>query len=191
MNLVLASSSKTRRQQLEALNINFNCISPDIDETPKAEETPTTLVRRLSIAKAKAVTQGTSQDSLIIAGDQVCFFDDEIIGKPSSLDDAIKQLHRSSGRTIRFYSGLAVLNMQTQAYLDTVVTTDVSFRTLTNAEIHHYVNTVKPLYCAGSFNVEGLGISLFEKIRSDDPTALLGLPMIKLCEFLRGNKMPF
>lgn len=188
MNIILASSSMTRTKQFKALGIAFSCQSPDIDETPLAGETAEQLVLRLSEEKAEAVAKRVSP-SVLIAGDQVCVCDNDIIGKPHTVENAIKQLKRSSGKTLRFYSGLAVLNSKTETLASIVVTTDVTFRQLTLEEIETYVHQAKPLHCAGSFNIEGLGIVLFEKIVSEDPTALLGLPMIALVSFLKRNKI--
>lgn len=183
MNIILASSSQTRQKQIQALGIPFSIHNPDIDEKPLANESAAQLVLRLSIEKAKAVANRI-ESGLIIAGDQVCVCEQEIVGKPHNRENAIAQLERSSGKTLRFYSGTAVLNSQQNQLKSTVVTTDVTFRHLSREEIESYVDKAQPFYCAGSFNVEGLGISLFEKISSDDPSALLGLPMISVISFL-------
>ena len=184
MNIILASSSPTRAKQFKELGIDFTCHSPNIDETSLPGESAEQLVLRLSIEKAQAVAEMV-ETSLLIAGDQVCICSGEIVGKPHTVENAITQLQGSSGKTLRFYSGLAVLNTQTNERVSTVVTTDVTFRSLTLQEIEAYVHYAKPLHCAGSFNVEGLGIILFEKIISEDPTALLGLPMIALVSTLK------
>ena len=188
MNIILASSSVARKKQLNELAIDFSTVSPDIDETPALGETAEQLVLRLSEEKARAVAMRHPK-ALLIAGDQVCVCDQDIIGKPYTIENAIKQLQRSSGKTLRFFSGLAVLNSKTDVLLTTVVCTDVTFRPLKREEIETYVHHAMPLQCAGSFNIEGLGISLFEKILSDDPTALLGLPMIALVSFLKHQQI--
>ena len=186
MNIILASSSISRQKQLQQLTLNFTAIAPNVDESPLPNEKAENLVIRLAKDKALTIAQ-TEKCSIIIAGDQVCLANDTIVGKPESMTAAVKQLQACSGKTIRFYSGLAVYNTDTQEMKTAMIFTDVSFRTLQTSTIESYVERAKPLYCAGSFNLEGLGIGLFEKIDSDDPTALIGLPLIALTSFLNEN----
>jgi MAF protein len=187
MNIILGSSSKTRRKQLTNLGVEFTVMSPDIDETPLLHESAPELVIRLAMEKAQAVADKQHEPAVIIGADQVCVCDGEIIGKPHTRENAIKQLLRSSGKTLTFYTGLAVINTATLANDAVMAPTDVTFRELNHHEIESYVDKAKPLHCAGSFNIEGLGIVLFEKIISDDPSALLGLPLISLTTLLRRN----
>lgn len=181
-NLILASSSPFRRALLNRLNIEFACHNPDIDETAKPGETPEALVARLSVEKARKIL-GTHRDAIIIGSDQVSVNDGNILGKPGDVESAVQQLTNASGKTVQFITGLAVL--KGEQIQQTLVTTSVKFRALTETEIRAYIAADQPLNCAGSFKSEALGISLFESIQSDDPTALEGLPLIKLCEFLR------
>ncbi len=188
MKIILASSSLTRRQQLAQLKLKFTSISPNVDETPYSEEQAVDLVQRLAVAKAMAVSQ-QADNALIIAGDQVGVNQQKITGKPHTETNAIEQLIAASGKTLVFYSGLSVLNTITKEIDTAVITTAVTFRQLSLNEITRYVKKSQPLNCAGSFNVDGLGISLFTQIKSDDPSALLGLPLIKLTSLLKKHKI--
>lgn len=188
MKIILASSSPARRRQLAQLKLNFTNISPNVDETPYPEEPAVDLVQRLAIAKAMAVSEQQT-NALIIAGDQVGVNGSKIIGKPHTEDNAIQQLSAANGKTLVFYSGLTVLNTTTQQIDTTVVTTQVTFRKLSLNEITLYVKKAQPLNCAGSFNIEGLGITLFARVKSDDPSALLGLPLIKLTSLLKKHQI--
>ncbi len=188
MKIILASSSLTRRQQLAQLKLKFTSISPNVDETPYSEEQAVDLVQRLAVAKAMAVSQ-QADNALIIAGDQVGVNQQKITGKPHTETNAIEQLIEASGKTLVFYSGLSVLNTITKEIDTAVITTAVTFRQLSLNEITRYVKKSQPLNCAGSFNVDGLGISLFTQIKSDDPSALLGLPLIKLTSLLKKHKI--
>jgi len=181
--IVLASSSKYRRQLLEKLGLDFISCSSDVDETPQCGESVPALVTRLSIAKAEKVAQ-TYADHWVIGSDQLAVLDQEVLGKPGGRDAAITQLGRQSGRTVAFYTGLCVLNSATGQYLTDLDICEVHFKTLTPAQIVAYVDRDRPFDCAGSFKSEGLGISLFSKIVGDDPNALIGLPLIKLVTLL-------
>ncbi|MGH8398425.1 MAG: Maf family protein [Gammaproteobacteria bacterium] len=184
MQVILASTSPYRRALLERLGLVFLSDAPQVDETPHSGETPQILVPRLSRAKAKAVA-ARHPDSLVIGSDQMTALDGVSLGKPGNHERAVAQLTALSGHTVIFLTGLCVLDtrtQQTQEYLDK---TSVRFRSLSAAEIERYVRTEQPYNCAGSFKSEGLGISLFESIESQDPTALIGLPLIALSRFLR------
>lgn len=183
--LILASSSAYRRALLERLQIPFQYVSPDTDESPQAAESPDHLVRRLSLAKAKAVARRHS-DAVIIGGDQIAAGPGEtILGKPGTADQACAQLAQLSGQAVRFLSGLCLLDAASGISQVDVVVTTVRFRVLEAGEIRRYVERDQPLDCAGALRSEALGITLCEAIDSDDPTALMGLPLIRLATMLR------
>ncbi|MDZ7924813.1 MAG: nucleoside triphosphate pyrophosphatase [Marinagarivorans sp.] len=181
--IILASSSPYRKQLLERLHIYAQCIAPDIDEQAFANESPHALALRLAISKAGAVVTVTNPKSIIIGSDQVAIVNGEILGKPHTAVQAVLQLQKQSGQRVIFYTALCV--QQGDNILSAVATTEVVFRTLSTQEIKTYIALEQPLDCAGSFKCEGLGITLFEKIISDDPSALIGLPLIKTAQFLR------
>lgn len=197
--LILASTSTTRRELLQRLAIAFECVAPDIDEATQASETPAQLARRLAEQKAAAVAEQYPH-AWVIGSDQVASRFDlatgqafgELLGKPLTDARAIAQLQQFSGQTLRFYTGVS-LQCASIAHVDTaVVEFSVTFRVLTLAEIQRYVALEQPLYCAGSFKCEGLGITLFEKLKGEDLTALMGLPLLRLCHMLRqaGYALP-
>lgn len=181
--IILGSSSPFRRQLLEKLGLDFECHSPDIDETPLAGETADALVLRLSASKAKAVAE-RYPDGLIIASDQVSLLEGHINGKPGTRERAIAQLTRSSGKTVRFVTGLSVLDSSSGKQITAKEDFLVHFRELTPAAIARYVDREEPFHCAGSFKSEGLGISLFTALEGRDPNALIGLPLILLISIL-------
>ena len=185
-SIVLASTSPFRKSLLEKLNIPFECAKPHTDESPLTNETPQKLVERLAIEKAKAVAINFP-NNLIIGSDQVAVCDDEILGKPHTFENAVKQLTKFSGKTVTFYTGLCVLDSQDMIIKSLVEPFYVHFKTLSNAEIENYINAEQPLNCAGSFKSEGLGICLFEKLEGDDPNTLIGLPLIKLVSLLKQH----
>ncbi|SBS34304.1 Maf-like protein YceF [Marinomonas spartinae] len=184
--LILGSSSPYRQALLERLNLAFQCHSPDIDESPKEHEMPEQLVKRLTIQKAQAVCQDLNRhDLLIISSDQVAVLDGHILGKPHTIENATAQLLRFSGRKVTFLTGLCVLDSETMTHSYTLNEYHVYFRELNREEVARYVCIEQPLDCAGSFKCEGLGVALFEKMAGDDPTSLIGLPLITLCKMLR------
>ncbi len=185
MNIILASSSSYRRQLLARLGISFTCQNPDIDETPSPSETPEQLAARLSQEKAAAIAH-KSPDSLIIASDQVAVLNNSILHKPVSADRAFRQLKTASGQTVSFLTGLCLHSPSGDIHTE-VIRYRVQFRQLTDREIHRYIEKDQPLDCAGSFKWEQLGISLFEKMEGEDPTALEGLPLIRLSALLRKH----
>jgi septum formation protein len=174
---------------LERLGLPFTCVAPGVDETRSFREPVTELVQRLSRAKAEAVA-AKHPGALVIGSDQAAERDDEILGKPGGHEEARAQLTASSGKYVKFHTGLCLLDSRDGRRQEHVDVTRVIFRTLTAAEIERYLQEEKPYDCAGSFKSEGLGISLFEGIESNDPTALIGLPLIALCRFLREHGVP-
>ena len=181
--LILASTSPFRRELLQRLCIDFSTAAPDIDESAHPGEKPSELVQRLSEAKARAI--GASRQGLIIGSDQVATTGDDILGKPGSHEKAVEQLQYLSGKSVCFYTGLCLLNTETDNARLEVVPYTVLFRRLDDSQIENYLRADKPYNCAGSFKSEGLGITLFERMEGDDPSALIGLPLIKLTTMLR------
>jgi len=189
--LVLGSTSVYRRELLDRFRLPFTVHSPGIDESSLPNEDAINLVHRLAKAKAEAVAL-RYPDSVVIGSDQVAVRGATILGKPGSLDAAIAQLKAASGSQIVFQTAVHVIVPQFQRHEAHVDTTVVKFRNLSNEEITRYVEAEKPLDCAGSFKAEALGITLFERIDSQDPTALTGLPLIWLAGALRrsGFQLP-
>ena len=181
--LVLASTSPFRKSLLEKLQLPFTTANPNVDEAILTNESATALVMRLAQAKALACAEDHPHH-LIIGSDQVCVIDGQILGKPHTEANACAQLRAASGKVITFYTGLCLYNVQTQHAQVICEPFHVHFRTLTDSEITHYVTKEQPLYCAGSFKSEGLGIALFDKLEGRDPNTLVGLPLIALREML-------
>ena len=184
--LILGSRSTSRRALLERLDIPFLVVHPDIDESPLEGETVDRLVSRLSEQKARAVAVGV-ESGLIIGSDQVALLDDTVLGKPGDRAGNIAQLEMASGRWLEFRTGVAVLDAESGHVEVDVVPFAVRFRRLTAGDIEAYVSREQAYDCAGGFRAESLGCVLFERMHGDDPTALLGLPMIRLCEMLRAG----
>ena len=188
MSLILASSSPFRKAILEKLRIDFKATAPNINERRKNGETPFNLVNRLS--KEKALEVAKSHSGLIIASDQVATLgngnneDDEILTKPGSHENAFLQLKKSSGKTITFLTGLALLNTGTLKIQTHVELFKVTFKQLSDNQILSYLNKEDVLNCAGSFKSEGLGIALFSRMEGNDPNSLIGLPTIQLIKML-------
>jgi septum formation protein len=182
--LILASTSRYRRELLSRLRLPFEVESPDVDETAGEGEEPHALARRLALAKAQAVA-ARSPDAIVIGSDQVADLDGRCIGKPGTHDRATGQLRMMSGRTVVFHTAVAVLSRTPAFEGSAVVPVTVRFRSLTDREIERYLRAEEPYDCAGSAKCETLGIALLEAIESDDPTALIGLPLIKTCDLLR------
>jgi len=183
-NLILASTSPYRRVLLEKLGVTFECAAPNVDESPQPGESPRHLVVRLAQEKAKSLA-ARFPDHLIIGSDQVCVLDGIITGKPHTEENARQQLLKARGSIVTFYTGLALYNSSTGHLQTECEPFDVHFRHLSEQEIDDYVRKERPLNCAGSFKSEGLGIALFEKLDGRDPNALVGLPLIALCQMLR------
>jgi len=191
MRIILASSSIYRKQLLQRLLIDFECQSPALDETPFARECVSTLVDRLALAKAETIAD-QQPDALVIGSDQSLIAGGQILGKAGNADAAAAQLQLLSGREVVFETAVALVCRNRAISLQRRVPTLVRFRHLNTAEIQRYIERESPLDCAGSFKAEALGISLFEWIKADDPTALIGLPLIATAELLRcaGYQIP-
>lgn len=185
--LLLASSSTYRCRQLKQLKIDFKQLSPNIPEHSKAEENAVELATRLAAQKANAVLTLIDTPSLIIGCDQVAVCKDTRLGKPGTVGNAQAQLELCAGETVYFHSAICLLNSQTLESQLSVETTEVKFKPLTATQIARYIELEPALDCAGSFKAEGLGITLFESIKADDPNSLIGLPLIKLTEMLRNE----
>ncbi len=183
MPLILASSSPYRQEMLQRLGVPFTAIAPNIDESPIANESPTALALRLSVAKAAAVAQA-HPNALIIGSDQVATVDGTPIGKPGDFEGARRQLRQLGGQTVEFHSALCVTDGRRREVADVV--TLCRFRQLNEDEITSYLRREKPYDTAGSAKAEGLGIALMDSMQSDDPTAIIGLPLIALCRMLRS-----
>jgi len=184
--LILASTSPYRRELLGRLRIAFETVAPDVDETARANESPIDAARRLSHAKAARVAAGRPE-AIVIGSDQTATFDGRtLVGKPGSHARARAQLAAASGRAMQFHTGLCVVRPSGAPALLDCVTTTVRFRILEADEIERYLHAEQPYDCAGSAKSEGLGISLLESIDGPDPTALIGLPLMRLCAMLRA-----
>lgn len=181
--LILASSSPYRRQLLDRLGLQYEAISPDIDESHLAGESPVELVQRLALGKAKAIAD-KHPDALIIGSDQVAVVDNQILTKPGNHEAAVQQLQKAAGKAVIFHTGLCLLDSHNNKHLCKDVIFTVYFRHLSTQQIENYLHREQPYDCAGSFKSEGLGISLFEKMQGDDPNSLIGLPMIQLIHML-------
>jgi MAF protein len=186
MSIILASTSPFRRSILQKLNIDFNTESPNVIETALPDETPTELVSRLARLKAEAVA-ANHEEGLVIGSDQVAVFNDKILGKPHTHENAVKQLTAFSGHHVTFLTGLSLVNAKTGNCQTIVEPFSVCFRVLTAVQINNYLLAETPYNCAGSFKSEGLGICLFDKLEGDDPNTLIGLPLIRLVELLRNE----
>lgn len=181
--LVLASTSPFRRSLLEKLAVPFIIDAPDTDETPRVDETPAMLVRRLAEAKARDVALRHS-NALVIGSDQVASVDGQVVGKPGNRENAIAQLSRASGQDVTFYTGLCLFDSVTGHTQTEVEPFTVRFRPLAREQIERYVDHEQPFNCAGSFKSEGYGITLFSALEGRDPNSLIGLPLILLVEML-------
>jgi MAF protein len=184
--LILASTSPFRRALLERLGLPFNMVAPRVEETRRPGEPPQVMVLRLAEAKAQAVAR-LHPEALVIGSDQVACIDDQVLGKPGDRGRAIAQLERASGRTVVFQTGLCLLNAQTGRTQTLVEPFHVHFRPLTRAQIETYLDRETPYDCAGSFKSEGLGIALFRRLEGEDPSALIGLPLIRLVTLLESE----
>lgn len=183
--LILGSTSPYRRELLARLRLSFTVHAPDVDETPGDGEAPATLAQRLALAKAHAVAS-VHPDAVVIGSDQVADLHGLAVGKPGSHTNAVQQLRAMSGQTVVFHTAVAVVCLSSGHEASALVPVTVRFRVLSDAEIEHYLLTEQPYDCAGSAKSEGLGIALLEAIESDDPTALIGLPLIRTLALLRG-----
>lgn len=182
--LILASTSRYRQELLSRLRLPFEVLAPEVDEAALPGETPAALAARLALEKARAVA-ARRPDAVVIGSDQVADLDGEALGKPGTHERAVQQLKRMRGRKLLFHTALAVVRAATGFERALTNSVAVSFRDLDDAEIEHYLRTEQPYDCAGSAKCETLGIALLTRIESDDPTALVGLPLIATCELLR------
>ena len=182
--LILGSTSRYRKELLTRLRIPFETASPDVDETPHSNESPKDLALRLALAKARAVAL-KHPDAVVIGSDQVADLDGIPLGKPGNHTNAILQLQRMRGKTVIFQTALSVVCIATGYERTDLAEVKVKFRDLSDAEIETYLRAEEPYDCAGSAKSEGLGISLLDAIDNDDPTALIGLPLIRTCQMLR------
>lgn len=181
--LILGSSSPFRKMLLERLLVSFTTESPEIDESPLAGESPIALVERLAVEKARKVAENHSH-GLIIGSDQVAMHGAEIVGKPHTHERAVEQLRTASGKSIKLYTGLALVNAETGNVQSEVIPFTVHFKPLSDEIIERYLQKERPYNCAGSVKSEGLGVALFERFDGDDPNALIGLPLIRLVSML-------
>ena len=187
--LILGSTSRYRRELMQRLCIPFDVAAPDVDETPQDGESPHDLACRLALAKARAVA-ALHPDAIVIGSDQVADLDGEPLGKPGTHERAVAQLRRMRGQTVVFQTAVAVVCQDTGFAQTDLAAVRVVFRKLSDAEIETYLRTEQPYDCAGSAKSEGLGIALLESIDNDDPTALVGLPLIRTCRMLRAAGLP-
>lgn len=181
--LVLASTSPFRRELLSKLGIPFETAAPDIDESPRPDEDPESLVKRLSLEKAQAVAADYPQ-SLIIGSDQLACVDNHILGKPGSHQKAMQQLRLTSGKIVTFLTGLTLYDAASGNSSTLCEPFRAHLRELTDKQIDNYLQREQPYNCAGSFKSESLGIALFSRLEGEDPNALVGLPLIRLIEML-------
>jgi len=187
--LVLASTSQYRRQLLERFGIHFTVAAPDIDESPLPAELPVDLVNRLAREKTELIAR-RHPGSVVIGSDQLAVFGRDIVGKPGNPERCIEQLRTFSGQRLTFHTAVHVIQSDTGSNESHLDLTTVQFRKLNDEEIERYVARERPVNCAGGFKAEGLGIGLFERIESQDPTALIGLPLIWVAAALRRAGLP-
>jgi septum formation protein len=182
--LILASTSRYRHELLSRLRLPFEVMAPAVDERALPGEAPQALARRLALAKARAIA-GRQPEAVVIGSDQVADLRGVALGKPGTHERAVQQLRRLRGQRVRFHTAVAVVRADRGFEQTALATVDVAFRDLDDAEIEHYLRTEQPYDCAGSAKCETLGIALLDAIESDDPTALVGLPLIRTCALLR------
>lgn len=181
--IILASSSPYRKQLLDRLHLDYECHSPNIDESIIQGEQARDYVCRLAQAKAQSIAERYPQ-AVVIGSDQCALLDDEILGKPGSHARALEQLRRAQGKTLVFHTGVCVLNLARRYCAVDDVPFEVEFRNLSDKQLEHYLEVEQPYDCAGSFKAEGYGACLFSALRGDDPNALIGLPLLRLTTML-------
>ena len=184
-SIILASSSPYRRQLLERLHLEFRSVSPDIDETPRSGEDANAYVRRLAEAKARAVAR-TYPEAVVIGSDQCALLDDTILGKPGDFDNAMRQLRAANGRSVWYHTGLCVVCEADGFCQVDAVPYEVVFRRLAERQLARYLRREQPYQCAGAIKSEGYAVALFSALRGDDPSALIGLPLIRLTGMLEA-----
>ncbi len=185
--IILASSSSYRQQLLQRLKLDFHAVSPNIDESPLANETPEQLTARLAVNKAKALAK-QYPNHLIIGSDEVACLENNILGKPHHFEQAFKQLKMASGKVVTFYTGLALFNSKTDSLQVDTIPFHVHFRELSDSAITRYLEIEQPFDCAGSIKAEGLGICFFKAMEGSDITSLMGLPLIRLVDMLQKEQ---
>ena len=186
--LVLASTSPYRRELLERLQVPFVTAAPAVDETPMDREEPQALAMRLAIAKAQAV-QHAWPDALIIGSDQVAVVGEKLLNKPGNHANALAQLRLMRGKAVHFYTAVCVIAARSARQHTALVPVTVHMRDVTDEQIERYLQAEQPYDCAGSARIEGMGITLVARLECDDPSALIGLPLIELCDILRREGM--
>lgn len=186
--LVLASTSAYRKELLTRLGLPFTTAAPEVDETPLPDETPPQVVRRLAELKARAVA-ARYPGALIIGSDQVTVVDGQILGKPGNHERAVVQLRLASGKRLDFFTGLCLFNTASSSLQVEVVSFGVVFRRLSDQQIENYLRREQPYHCAGSFKSEALGVALCERFDGEDPSALIGLPLIRLVRMLEQENV--
>ena len=189
MNLILASSSPFRKQLLQRLRLPFQTVNPDIDESPLEGESHEAMVVRLACEKAR-LGAGNRKETLCIGADTIASFNGEILGKPLNHDTAVLQLKKMSGKEVVFLTGICVYSAALKQSFSAVVPTYVKFRPLSEQTIEQYLKLEQPYQSSGSFKSETTGCALIEYSKSDDPTAIMGLPLIMVCEFMRKAGLP-
>lgn len=183
--LILGSTSRYRRELLQRLRLDFDVAAPEVDETPQPGETPRALAQRLALAKARAVAAG-APNAVVIGADQVADLNGLPLGKPGNHERAVAQLRQMRGQTVVFQTAVAVVCLHSGFEQQSLAAVSVKFRDLSDEEIENYLRAEQPYDCAGSAKSEGLGIALLDAIDSDDPTALIGLPLIRTCKMLQA-----
>jgi septum formation protein len=183
--IILASSSPFRKSLLERLHLTFDCHSPEIDESQFPGESANSYVCRLAKQKAQVIADKFS-DAVVIGSDQCALLDDQILGKPGSHENALDQLRAAQGKSVMFHTGICVLRQSTGFIEVDDIVFEVRFRQLTDSQLTRYLQIEQPYDCAGSFKSEGYGICLFDQMRGDDPSALVGLPLIRLTGMLEN-----
>lgn len=187
--LILGSTSRYRKELLQRLGLPFETASPQVDETPQPGEAPAALATRLALEKARDVAR-RHPDAVVIGSDQVADLNGQPLGKPGTHERAVAQLRQMRGQTVIFQTAVAVACQATGFERVDLAPVRVVFRDLGDAEIEHYLRAEQPYDCAGSAKSEGLGIALLERIDNDDPTALVGLPLIRTCQLIRAAGVP-
>ena len=187
--IVLASSSIYRKELLSRVINDFECIAPDINEQQAPGETAREMASRLSIEKAKKVSELVDENTFVIGCDQTAFTDNVLLQKPISFENAFKQLKFLSGKKVNFYSAFCLLNNKDKNIISDCSEFSVNYRILEDTEIKNYLEADKPYNCVGSIKSESLGITLLENIHNDDPSAIIGLPLIKLSKILKQNNL--
>jgi septum formation protein len=183
--LILASSSPFRKELLARLQLNFDCLAPEVDESILADEGALQYVRRLAETKARVIAL-QNPDAIVIGSDQCALLDGQILGKPGSHENALSQLHQAQGKRVVFHTAVCVLQLSTGFCAVEDVPFEVEFRQLNDHQLEHYLRVEEPYQCAGSFKAEGYGSCLFRRMHGDDPSALIGLPLFKLVEMLES-----